>query len=268
MTSSDDGPHTRTLLPEDEQQGLGAARPRPSRPLRSLLVVLGAVALLVTAIAVVNRSGDRAPARADSADSKGGGSDPTAASGVPPVRTEDGVPKGFARTEQGAQSAAANFTVALGSAAMFDKDRRHTIVDALYTPETAGPLKARQDKAYTAGLLRRVGLDADGQAPDGMTFISRTVPVGTKIVKYEDGSATVSVWCTGLIGTAGTGSTNPVRTDWMTHTFELRWTGGDWKVAKDSQKQGPAPVEGDAPASGAEEIAGAVDEYGGFTYAR
>lgn len=265
MTSSDDGPHTRTLLPEDEQQGPGPARPRP---LRSLLIVLGVVALLIAAIAVANRGGGTDPTgNGDGgSDSKG---DPTAASGVPPVGTDaKGVPRGFAHTEQGAQSAAANFAVALGSDGMFDKDSRHAIVDAVYTPQAAGPLKAEQDKAYTGALLERVGLDADGQAPEGMTFISRTVPVGTKLVKYEGDTATVSVWCTGLIGMAGTGSDNPVRTDWLTHTFELRWTGGDWRAVKTGQKQGPAPVNGDAPVSGAEEIAGAVDEYGGFTYAR
>ena len=35
-----------------------------------------------------------------------------------------------------------------------------------------------------------------------------------------------------------------------------------------SQKDGPTPVNGDNRASTADEIAKAVEEYGGFTYAR
>lgn len=266
MTSSDDGPHTRTLLPEDEQQ---SSAPRRPRPLRSLLIILGVVTLLIIAIAIANRSGGSPRATEREPGGSDGRTDPTAASGVTPVAgSANGIPDGFPHTEQGAQSAAANFAVALGSTGMFDKARRHQIVDTVFAPETAGPLKARQDQAYTAGLLKRVGLDARGKAPEGLTFVSRTVPVGTKTKKYDTHSATVSVWCTGLIGMAGTGSKNPVRTDWLTHTFELRWTGGDWKTTKDTQEKGPAPIDGDVPASDADEITDAVGQYGGFTYAR
>ncbi|GGO87366.1 hypothetical protein [Wenjunlia tyrosinilytica] len=268
MSSSDDGPLTRTVLPEDEQGGT-ARRPRP---LRSLLIVLGVVALLLAAIAVANRGGGgAADGNSGNADGTGpeGRTNPTAPTGVAPVTgSRGGIAKGFAHTEQGAQSAAANFAVALGSDGMFKKAQRHTLVDSVFTPQAAAPLKAQQDQAYSTDFLKKVGLDAEGNAPSGMNFISRTVPVGTKADAYQADTATVSVWCTGLIGMAGTGSENPVRTDWLTYTFELRWTDGDWKTVKASQKKGPAPVDGDVPVSGAEEIAGAVKEFGGFTYAR
>jgi hypothetical protein len=50
--------------------------------------------------------------------------------------------------------------------------------------------------------------------------------------------------------------------------MKLEWTGGDWKIVSHSQKDGPAPVPGDDRASSADDIAKAVEEYGGFTYAR
>lgn len=72
----------------------------------------------------------------------------------------------------------------------------------------------------------------------------------------------------GVFGTAGVSSTNPVSNDWFTMTLKLQWDGSDWKVDSFSQKEGPAPVNTDRTASNADEIAKAVEEYGGFTYAR
>jgi hypothetical protein len=272
MSSSDDGPLTRTVLPDDQQPGGAVKRPRP---MRSLLVVLVVIGLLIGAIAIANRSGGSheasgpdAPA-ATEGKAPGGKSDPTAPTGVAPVTsTTNGIPKGFAHTQQGAQSAAANYAVVLGSTQMFQRETRHRIVDSVYTPQAADLLNQQQDRAYSPEFLKKVGLNAKGEAPSGMNFVSRTVPVGTKVERYGGGGARVSVWCTALIGMAGNGSETPVRTDWFTYTLDLHWASGDWKVAKDTLNKGPAPVEGDVPASGAEEIAGAVKDFGGFTYAR
>ena len=57
-------------------------------------------------------------------------------------------------------------------------------------------------------------------------------------------------------------------TSWFTITDKLRWDSGDWKVQSSSQKEGPRPVSGDDQVATADEIAGAVQEFGGFTYAR
>ena len=50
-------------------------------------------------------------------------------------------------------------------------------------------------------------------------------------------------------------------------TLKLQWDNG-WKAGSFSQKSGPAPVNSDDTASTADEIAKAVEQYGGFTYAR
>jgi hypothetical protein len=259
---------TRTRLPDGRGgEGYGGGR-RPARSSRSLIAVVGVVVLLVAAIAFANRGGGGGTTPGAGAPDSAG--NPTAATGVKPVTGKNGaIPSGFARDEQGAASAAANYAVALGSDGMYEKVRRDTIVDAVYAPEVAAARRGDLDKIYTsADFLSSIGLGTDGRPPNGMTFISRTNPVGTKVEKFGASSATVSVWYSALFGMAGNGSTNPVSESWFTNTFELTWVGGDWKVTDFTQKDGPVPVGRDQAASTAQEMADAVQQFGGFTYAR
>lgn len=138
----------------------------------------------------------------------------------------------------------------------------------LFVAGKVGELQAKLDQAYNQAFLSKLGLDANGNAAKGLTYVSRTAPVGTKITAYADTSATVEVWCTGVFGTAGISSTNPVTNDWFTMTLKFQWADESWKVESFSQKDGPAPVNADRTASSADEIAKAVEQYGGFTYAR
>ncbi|MFG3251522.1 hypothetical protein [Streptomyces sp. NPDC048187] len=248
---------TRLRLPEGE----GGPRRGGRSSSRSLVTVVGVVVLLIAAIAFANRGGD------DSASSQSGDEDKPKASATAPSGTQP-VRAGFAHDEQGAQSAAANYAVALGSDGMFKKDSRHSIVDATYTSAAAAELRGAMDSAYSAGFLSKLGLDANGNPPKGDTFVSRTIPVGTKVERYSDTGARVSVWYMGLIGMSGEASVDPVSTTWKTWTFDLEWVGNDWKVANDVQKDGPAPVPGDERAASSDAISKAVEEYGGFTYAR
>lgn len=258
---------TRTRLPESGGDLYGGARRGGRSSSRSLVTVVGVVVLLIAAIAFANRG-------SDDSDSAGGNenqpkSSTTAASGSRPVEGKTGgIPAGFAQDEVGVQSAAANYAVALGSTGMFQTDTRHAIVDTLYTPDAAAKLKGPMDQAYSTDFLSKLGLDANGNPPEGSTFVSRVVPVGTTVQQYNGSSAKVAVWYMGLIGMSGENSTDPVTSTWKTWTFDLRWAGGDWKIVKDSQKDGPAPVPGDDRAAASEEISKAIEEYGGFTYAR
>ncbi|MFC7309359.1 hypothetical protein ACFQVC_34765 [Streptomyces monticola] len=252
---------TRTRLPEGDGGVYGGPRRPAARSPRSLITVVTVIVLLIAAIAFANR-GDGGGSSTDDGNESGPNAAPTEASG------KKAVSSGFAHDRQGAESAAANYAVALGSDDMFNAGTRHEILDSIYTRAAAAKLKKPMDKAYSPEFLARMGLDADGNPPKGSTFVSRTVPVGTKAVRHDADSATVSVWYTGLIGMSGTNSTDPVRTTWKTWTFELTWTGDDWKITKDSQKDGPAPVPGDEPAATSKDISEAVEQYGGFTYAR
>jgi len=260
---------TRTRLP-DGDAGHPHAR-RPVRNSRSLVTITGVVVLLIAAIAFANRGGggNDDAASPNTKNPGSAGSAPTAATGTKPVQGKNGtIASGFAHDEQGAQSAAANYSVALGSAEMFNAESRRSVIQATHDPAVAPELQTSLDTAYSPSFYKNVGLNDDGSTPTGLTFVSRTVPVGTKVVKMETDAATVEVWCTGLVGLAGQGSTKPVTETWFTISQELKWVDGDWKISSSSQAEGPTPVNGDNRASTADEMAAAVDAYGGFTYAR
>lgn len=258
---------TRTRLPETD-----AAR-RPARSSsRSLVTVVAVVVLLIAAIAFANRGngdGGGSGTTADGASGTKPQAQSTAATGTKPVDSKTGsIPTGYAQNQQGVQSAAANYAVVLGSTGMFHKNSRHTIVETVYTPTAAARLQTAMDSAYTPDFLSKMGLDANGDAPQGSTFVARVVPIGSTVQSFTGTTAKVAVWYMGLIGMSGTSSTDPVRSSWSTWTFDLQWVNGDWKVAAEKQTDGPAPVPGDNQAASSDEISKAIEEYGGFTYAR
>ncbi|MFH9572166.1 hypothetical protein [Streptomyces sp. NPDC017230] len=252
---------TRTRLPDGGDDGYGGPRRGGRSSSRGLVTVVGVVVLLLAAIAFANRGGD------DSASPDDGAADKPKASSTAPSGTQP-VKAGFAHDQQGAQSAAANYAVALGSADMFDKTKRDPILQAIMAPSTVADFKSTLDKAYSPDFNKNVGLNEDGTTPKGYTFVSRTSPIGTKFTEGSADNATVEVWCSGLLGLAGQNSTAPVTNNWFTITMKLEWVNGDWKIVAHSQKDGPAPIPGDDKASSADEMAKAVQEYGGFTYAR
>ncbi|CAM5459149.1 hypothetical protein GCM10010261_54510 [Streptomyces pilosus] len=268
MSLGDDTGQTRTRLPEGGGDPYGGQRRGARSSSRSLVTVVGVVVVLIAAIAFANRGGD------DSAAEEGGSADSpkaaaTAPSGKKPVDAKTaGIPSGFAHDRQGAESAAANYAVTLVSADILKPSRRTEIVQQLFVADRQAALEDRFDKAYSKEFLNNIGLDENGDAAAGNTYVSRTMPIGTRVTSYSDSAAAVEVWCSGVFGTAGEKTTNPVSSDWFTMTLQLRWTDDDWKVDSFSQKDGPAPVPGDDKASTAEEMAKAVKEYGGFTYAR
>ncbi|MCY0920993.1 hypothetical protein OS965_22880 [Streptomyces sp. H27-G5] len=256
---------TRTRLPDSPSDPYGNPRRTP-RPSRGLITAVGVVVLLIAAIAFANQSPD---APTNNASNKPPTDAATSPTGTQPVTGKsNGIPKGFSQDEQGAQSAAANYAVALGSEGMLKKDSRHTLVDGIYTPEAAARLKGPQDAAYSTEFLAKLGLDANGNPPQGSTFVTRTVPIGTRVESYGPTATKIAVWYTGLVGMSGTKSTDPVRTTWKTWTFELSWVGESWRVVSESQQDGPAPVPGDMAASSSDDISKATKEFGGFTYAR
>ncbi|SOD65924.1 hypothetical protein SAMN06297387_1247 [Streptomyces zhaozhouensis] len=255
---------TRTRLPD---QPSSQDRRPPSSPGRSMITIVAVVVLLVAAIVFANQ------ARDDDRESAGEGPDgpraqATAPTGELPVDgATNGIPSGFAQTEQGAQSAAANYAVALGGTGMFNATERDTIVSTISSDQTRDELLESLAAEY-GGLNESIGLDAEGAAPEGNTFVNRTLPIGSTTESYSATTAEISVWCAGLFGLAGLDSQSPVRTSWFTMRLTLTWEDSDWKVVTTEQTEGPTPVNGDNRISGAEEIAEAIEEFGGFTYAR
>jgi hypothetical protein len=260
MSLGDDTGRTRTRLPEASGDPYGGARRNGRSSSRSLVTVVGVVVLLIAAIAFANRGGG-------DSDAEEGGDSPKAAATAP--TGEKPVASGFAHDRQGAESAAANYSVVLGSAEMFDKEQRRDIVTVVFTPDVAAARQGDLDAAYSnQEFLANIGLDKNGKAPAGQTFVSRVVPVGTKVTAFSANEASVEVWYTSLFGLSGEGSTNPVTESWYTTTYQLQWIDNDWKVVDFQQKDGPVPVGRDQKASTADDMTKAVEEYGGFTYAR
>ncbi|MGP3734971.1 hypothetical protein ACTWJ9_17515 [Streptomyces sp. GDS52] len=257
---------THTRLPEADVSPYAGGRRGGRTSSRSLVTVVGVVVLLIAAIAFANRGGDDVPSDETDDSPKAAA---TAPSGEKPVQSKTaGIPSGFAHNRQGAESAAANYAVTLVSADILKPAQRSRIVQQLFVADKQASLEDRFNKAYSKEFLSNIGLDEKGEAAPGSTYVSRTMPVGTKVTNYSDAATAVEVWCSGVFGTTGESTTNPVTSDWFTMTLQLHWADGDWKIDSFSQKDGPAPVPGDDKASTAEEMAKAVKEYGGFTYAR
>jgi hypothetical protein len=223
-------------------------------------VVVVILVVVLTLAYASRRSGPGAPA--DAAGSGGRG-----AAAADPGAAADGIPVGYPRTREGAESAAANYATAYGSSDMFRPAARQAVISAIADPGTKAGLLARADTAFRAQTAL-FGLDAEGNPPQGLLFVCRALPAGTKTVVFTPDAATVEVWGAGLVGLAGPGSTKPVSEAWTTTTLRLSWADGDWKLVDFTQKEGPTPVGGLQTASGAEEIAKAVREFEELRYAR
>ncbi|WP_436771718.1 hypothetical protein [Yinghuangia sp. YIM S09857] len=261
---SDELPRTRTLLPP-RNDSAGAPERRRNPVLSGIGVVVVIMVVVLTLAYASRRGGGETPPGAENAGTSQDNAPTTAA--APPAAAVAGVPVGYARTRDGAQSAAANYSTAYGSSAMFKPASRRAVIAALAAPTAKDGLQTRADSAFAAQNTL-FGLDAEGNPPKGLTFVCRALPVGTKVAAYTPDTATVEVWGAGLIGLAGTGSTKPVTEAWTTTTMRLSWADGDWKLVDFSQKEGPTPVSGLQGASGAEEIAQAVRDFEELRYAR
>lgn len=280
MSVPDDQPHTRTRLPAGGRQSPGGAPESAWHRLRTLGAVFVIVFALVVGVAVFNRthgdggSGGGAAAGSGAAAGHGHGTSgdaaaaqPTAPTGVAPgTGTTDGVPTGYPHTAEGAQSAAANYTVQLWSNAMITSATRHELVATLSAPAALTNLQSKFDASYNY-LNSQMGLK-DGQGPAGEDLVCRAVPVGTEISDYASGHPVVSVWATTLFGLAGSGSRYPVTENWKTVTLTLDWVNGDWRVSAYSDSDGPTPISGSQQASDYNAIAQAAKQFGGLRYAR
>ena len=284
MALTDESPQTRLLT---TSEAVTRSRRRWRRHIPVLIVAaalcLGGLYLVIAGPAggrgqppplsgsTAEPSGSTAPptpARTQPAPTAGGSSQARAnALGSNATRIAAGVPAGYPKTREGAQSAAVNYAVAYGSADMFVAERRRQIVDAIVERSRREDLLRQLDQAFTA-VARGYQLDESGQPPDGLTFVARTAPIGVRLVEYGGGKATVDVWTTGVVGLAGEGSPMPVTEAWSTSTVRLEWSDNDWKWVSFAQRDGPVPMSGMQPPSGADEVAAGVQDFSELQYAR
>lgn len=268
MATRSDWPRTRTWLPEGDRAPDIRKRRTGYLPAALLFALLAVGGLYLSVLGPDAGRGspgddgsttDSESVAGDPQTGRGAGS---AGSGV-----AAGVPVGYPRTEEGAQSAAANYLTTYGSEAMFGATSRADIVGAIVAESDRVRVAAQLDESF--GLAGRAyGLDAEGTARPGLDFVARTVPVGTRVQSFGSGRAVVEVWAVGIVGVAGPDSTKPITQAWETATVTLRWSSGDWKWVSVTIADGPTPVSGLQPPSPGGRLAEAAAEFAGLHYGR
>jgi hypothetical protein len=184
---------------------------------------------------------------------------------VGPRRYVEGVGLGYARSQEGAVAAAANFTRVLSSDLILDTTRRRAAIDVLAAPEARGRLQRSFDQAVAS---LRQGLGVTGAAAQDAQVLLRATPVGWRVEKYDAGSAKVAIWVTSVGGSiGGAQGAVPIREAWGTTTVTLRWAGGDWKQVDSTTADGPVPIADVAPPTATPELLGKANEFKEFTYA-
>jgi hypothetical protein len=187
-----------------------------------------------------------------------------AATKVGPGRFKAGVGVGYARSQQGAVAAAANYTSVLSSDLILDTTRRRAAIDALAAPEA----KARLQKTFDQAVVSlRQGLGVTGGPDDDTQVLLRATPVGWRVEDYDNGAAKVAIWVTSVGGSIGGKVPVPIREGWGTTTVTLRWAGGDWKQVESTTTDGPVPIADVAPPTAAPELVDKANEFKEFTYA-
>jgi hypothetical protein len=149
---------------------------------------------------------------------------------------------------------------------MMAVDTRHKLVQEIADPAIEPNLQNQLDQAF-ALAAQGFGLDKNGNAPTGQSFVSRAVPFGTSVTNYSAAKATVAVWINMLAGTAGQGSTHPVSESWVTVTLNLSWVNGDWKWSSFNQADGPTPVPAGQQVSSSSDLQKAVQQFARLRYA-
>jgi hypothetical protein len=184
---------------------------------------------------------------------------------VGPRHHLDGVGVGYARSQEGAVAAAANFTRVLSSDLILDTGQRRAAIDVLAAPEARGRLQKTFDQAVAS---LRQGLGMTGPAGKDAQVLLRATPVGWRVEDYGGGSAKVAIWVTSVGGSTG-GATGqvPIREAWGTTTVTLRWVGGDWKQVDSTTVDGPVPIADVAPPTATPELLDKANEFKEFTYA-
>ena len=172
-----------------------------------------------------------------------------------PTRTVGGVPVGYARTEEGAVAAAANYTALLGGKQNMDPSYGERAYPVFAQPQVVDELLARSREFIASG-----NDPASLVADPGLVL--RAAPIGYRVDSYTANKAVVSVWA--VVTGAGTDAL-PLATAWGTEQLSLIWEGGDWRVAAIARESGPTPP--DSATIGSVDVAEQMQAFTPFVYA-
>jgi hypothetical protein len=138
----------------------------------------------------------------------------------------NGVPVGYARTEEGAILAATNFAQVMTAASDESADYKRAM-RTLATPEWAGR-SAELAENTIAFVEERYG--QGGFA----TF----APLRYRVTSYSVDNASVDLW--GVLVATGP-KIQRIDESWLVATVELDWVDGDWRVGGQGSQAGPTP---------------------------
>lgn len=195
-----------------------AERPRGMRVQLAVLAVGVGIVLVLVGFVAGRRSAPAAPAPAPTQKAAESGSV------LGPTDIGSGVPLGYAHSKQGAVAAAVNFAGVLTSQRLVDRDGYLKAVREITAPEAADA-QLKKAGEYLDTLENSRHLIAKAQF--GFAVSIRYMPAGYQLVSYENDKATVKVWGSTVLGL----EQEPLPVEaWGTTTFQLRWTGSDWRM--------------------------------------
>lgn len=242
----------QTVVPAAEQPR-GTGRPPGNRGKLAVLAAGLAIVLLLVGFIAGRSSAPSAPAPAPSQQAN------TPASVLGPTDIASGVPLGFAHSREGAVAAAVNFAGVLTSQRLVDRDGYLDAVREITAPEAAdAQLKKAAEYVDTLETSRHL----IAKAQFGFAVSIRYLPAGYQLVTYENDKATVKVWGSTVLGL----EQEPLPVEaWGTTTFQLRWTGKDWRMVDQKAETTttvPQVVQQATPIH-----SGLTPELGGFQHA-
>ena len=157
-----------------------------------------------------------------------GGPTPSVA-GPGPSTEANGVPVGYARTEEGAVAAATNFNLLSGRDDLLDREAMTNAMQALAAPSWKSEAAKQAQNGYDY-VAEAYGDDADVS----------TAVLRYDLADYAADRAVVQLWTVTVLS----GSERPnVDEVWGVVTVNLEWVDADWRIAGIESSPGPAPVD-------------------------
>ena len=166
-------------------------------------------------------------------------------------------PAGFARTREGAVTAAAAYVDSLDGRVLLDPTALSRRISEIASSEAREGLV----RAYVAAAEQARKQLGVGSLPEPVVIL-RASPVGYRVDRFTPVAATVAIWRVGIVGS---GATAAPQQSWRTETVSLVWEDKTWKVAALGSETGPTPpLPGSAATSEAGELFTAIPEFEEF----
>jgi hypothetical protein len=153
----------------------------------------------------------------------------SSSTGPGPTDEINGVPVGYARSEQGAVAAAANFSLVTANDALLDADALASAMETLAAPEWQEEARTQAANGY------QFVLDRYGEGADVTGAVLRY-----EVAEFAADRAVIKLWTVSIA--SGPLRPNPEEV-WGVVTVDLVWTEGDWRVSRSESSPGPSPVD-------------------------